>query len=132
MIGGNFSEDMLSPESSQFCPAGINTIFRGLLFDSVFCPLNNFTLLKGNDKIGPFNIKDDCSLFLVTGNDDGINSYISKQVCLTVIFLRIDRLSLHTSPNSIAASFLLSDGLEQETPQFSLFLTESLCVCFLV
>lgn len=83
-------------------------------------------------KYGPSNIKDACNLFLVSGNDDGINSYISKQVCLVVVFLRIDRLSCQTSPNFIAASFLLSGGLEQQTPLFSLFLTKSLCVCLLV
>lgn len=83
-------------------------------------------------KYSPSNVKDTCNLFLVTGNDDEISSYISKQVCLMVIFLRLDRLSYQTSPNSTAVSFLLSDGLEQETPPFSLFLTKSLCMCFLV
>lgn len=109
VIGGNFSGDVLSPESSEFFPADTNTIFRSLLF----CPLKNFTLLKGNDKYGPSNIKDTCNLFLVTGNDDGINSYISQQVCLMVIFLRMRRLPCQTSPSSIAASFLLSGGLVQ-------------------
>lgn len=80
----------------------------------------------------PSNIKGACDFFLVTGNDDGIDSYISKQVCLIVIFLRMDRLSRQTSPNSIAASFVLSSGLEQKIPPFSLFLTKSPCICFLV
>lgn len=80
-------------------------------------------------KYGPYIIKGACNLFLVTGNDDGINSSVSKQVCLMVVFLRTDRLSCQASPSSIAASFLLSGGLEQETPLFSLFLTARVCVC---
>lgn len=80
-------------------------------------------------KYGPSTIKDACNLFLVTGDDDGINSNISKQVCLMVIFLRMDRLSCQTSPNSIAASFLHSVGLEQKTPLFSFFLTARVYAC---
>lgn len=78
-------------------------------------------------KYGPSNIKGAWNLFLVTGNGDGINSSVSKQVCLMVICLRMDRLSCQASPNSIAASFLLSGGLEQETPLFSLFLAARVC-----
>lgn len=44
-----------------------------------------------------------------------------------VIFLRVDRLSHCASPNSIAASFLLFGGLEQETSLFSLLLTARVC-----
>ena len=39
------------------------------------------------------------------------------------IFLRMDRLSCHVSPNSVAASFLLFGGLEQEASPLSLLLT---------
>lgn len=46
-----------------------------------------------------------------------------------VIFLKMDRLSCHVSPNSVVAAFLLFGGLEQETSLFSLLLTARACAC---
>ena len=86
------------PESPESCPSDTYTIFRALLFDSLFCPLKTFALLKGSDKIGSLLILRMCVIFFLMNGWLGVMMELilvwASRFWLVVMFLRMDTVRL--------------------------------------